>query len=70
MNTHAVGKRVGYSTWAIDGPHGRVLIRRLANQQYLVGRPEWMMTPKFFTSQFRIKAEAVALAQKMAGIAP
>jgi hypothetical protein len=60
--------RVSYATWAIDGPKGRILVRRLARQSYLVGHAGRPLIPRFFTRKFRTKTEAITLAQTMAGV--
>jgi hypothetical protein len=59
--------RISYATWAIEGPKGRVLVRRLGRRAYLVGHAQRPLLPKFFTRQFRTKYEAVILAHTMAG---
>jgi hypothetical protein len=58
--------RVSYATWAIEGPKGRVLVRRVG-RSYLVGHASRPLIPSFFTRKFRKKYEAVILAQTMVG---
>jgi hypothetical protein len=59
--------RVSYATWMIEGPKGRVLVRRLGRCNYLVGHTARPLIPGFFTRRFRKKYEAVILAQAMVG---
>lgn len=60
--------RVSYATWAVDGPKGRVLIRRINNKNYVVGHAARPILPGFFSMKSRLKRDALDLAQKMAGI--
>lgn len=60
-------RRISYTTWAVDGPKGRVIVRRIANRYYIVGRPNRMLTPGFFCRRFYLKSSAIELAEEMAG---
>ena len=60
--------RVSYTTWAIDGPKGRVIVRRIAYRYYIVGRPNRLLIPGFFCRRFYLKSLAIELAEEMAGL--
>lgn len=61
-------KRISYATWLIEGPAGRVLVRRISVRHYVVGNASRPLMPGFFCRKFRLKRDAVALAKDMAGV--
>ena len=60
-------RRHSYSTYCVDGPNGKVLIRR-NGRKFLVGWANRPLFPGFFCREERLLRDARALAERLAGV--